>query len=708
MRIRSVHIEGFGCLVDRTFEFGDGLTLLLGPNESGKTTLVRAITAILFGQQPDERDANTPWGGGTYAGSLELIENGRMVRIRREFDTEHVEVTEAEGGGSRTWSGIANPRGRGSEIETYRGHLVRLVGLADPELFRSTLCVEQLAVKAEISSEIRSRLTGPKQADAEQVLRGIEGRFADVSNERLRAGKPRELQLVEREIDEKTRLLDATWDYFDEVRRLREQDAELKERLDALASEQANGERVFKAIDALADARQDRDRLAREVPALSAERERISARLADQKKLTDEIGRDYAGWETLPDDYGTMLLEMARRRDDVVRSRDDVERLEREAASAKSSAQRLWLLVPVLVLAAGYALGHFLDDLLLYVAIGGGVAAVLLVALLVGQLARMRRQRRHAHELTAATERYEENQTSLKALGAQLAPFMTGDDPHAEQKRYDRYRPLSARLDSVRSVIESSRDLGAVEGDYHEKNAALDRAETTLRELTQANPSLRRFLDEADPLREREVRRSELERRRSTLEATREERTRVQAELRALTRRQVANEPTLRGEIDELKRRRERLERRRDALGLAIDTLREAITEYHTVHRESLAGAIGALFSRLTGGRYSGVRLDEGFVPSLSGLGRGELAVERVSQGARDQLYFAVRVAVARELSGQVRLPFILDDAFVNFDDERLAAAYAILHELACQHQFIVLTHSARERSFVEHCLELA
>jgi uncharacterized protein YhaN len=708
MRIRAVYTDGFGCFMGRSFEFGEGLTLVVGPNEAGKTTLVRAIRAILFGQQASDRRDNAPWGGGAYAGTIELAGDTGTVRIRREFDSELVEITETENGSSRTWRGTANPAGRGPELEVYRERLKALVGFDDEDLFKSTLCVEQLAVELKVGSDIRARLTGPAQEDAEAVLERIAKRYEEVSNDRMRKGaNPRLLQLCEQEIAEKAAQLEQTRGYFDEVNALRERDASLNERLEALTQDQQIDKRMFAEIDALAEARSEREALARKVPELAAERERTAGNLAVQKELTGVIASEYAGWETLPDDYGSMLLETARRRDDVARSRDDVERLEREAAGATVGARWVWLLVPVLVLAAAYAAGHFLGRLLPLVTIGGGVAAVLLVVLLVWELGRVHRRTRAARNLAAAVERYEGNQTSLKALGARLEPFVAGDDPEAEQKRYERYIELRQRLERVQGALESSRALPDVERQYHEKNAALDRAEGRLKELTETNPALKRFLGEEDPLREREQRRTEIERRASILDEIKDERTRVAADLRALTRKEIANEPTLKGEIDELKARRGRLAQRRDALGLASDVLGETITEYRAVHREALAGAIGALYARLTGGRYERVRLNEAFFPSLDGLGQQGLAVERVSQGARDQLYFAMRVAVAEELSGQVRLPFILDDAFVNFDDERLAAVYDVLHELAATHQFIVLTHSERERRFVERCIDL-
>ena len=66
------------------------------------------------------------------------------------------------------------------------------------------------------------------------------------------------------------------------------------------------------------------------------------------------------------------------------------------------------------------------------------------------------------------------------------------------------------------------------------------------------------------------------------------------------------------------------------------------------------------------------------------------------SDGTMDQLYLALRLAVAEELTPQA--PLILDDALVRFDDARLKAAVAILKELAETRQVICFTCQGREQ----------
>ena len=70
------------------------------------------------------------------------------------------------------------------------------------------------------------------------------------------------------------------------------------------------------------------------------------------------------------------------------------------------------------------------------------------------------------------------------------------------------------------------------------------------------------------------------------------------------------------------------------------------------------------------------------------------------SDGTVDQLYLALRLAVAEELTKDA--PLVLDDAFVRFDDTRLKAAMEVLRETAETKQVILFTCQSREKNALE------
>ena len=63
-----------------------------------------------------------------------------------------------------------------------------------------------------------------------------------------------------------------------------------------------------------------------------------------------------------------------------------------------------------------------------------------------------------------------------------------------------------------------------------------------------------------------------------------------------------------------------------------------------------------------------------------------------------DQLYLALRLAVAEELMAQG--PLVLDDALVRFDDRRLKAAVNVLSRMSRSRQVVLFTCQSREQMF--------
>ena len=98
MRLLELHIDGFGKFHDRTISFNDGINIIYGKNEAGKSTLHTFIRGILFGiergrgraARNDLYTKYEPWeNSGTYEGWLRLEKDGTVYRIERRFRREN-------------------------------------------------------------------------------------------------------------------------------------------------------------------------------------------------------------------------------------------------------------------------------------------------------------------------------------------------------------------------------------------------------------------------------------------------------------------------------------------------------------------------------------------------------------------------------------------------------------------------------------------
>lgn len=96
MRIQSLHLDGFGRFIDTEIaDLSSGLTVLLGPNEAGKSTLLAFVRAVLFGF-PDARSKENPYpppAGIRHGGHLVLVDrSGVPYTVRRHAGKRGGEV----------------------------------------------------------------------------------------------------------------------------------------------------------------------------------------------------------------------------------------------------------------------------------------------------------------------------------------------------------------------------------------------------------------------------------------------------------------------------------------------------------------------------------------------------------------------------------------------------------------------------------------
>jgi len=161
----------------------------------------------------------------------------------------------------------------------------------------------------------------------------------------------------------------------------------------------------------------------------------------------------------------------------------------------------------------------------------------------------------------------------------------------------------------------------------------------------------------------------------------------------------IGQESLLKARLDTLNRRIARLEDTYHALELAQEALYKASTTLQRRFAPMIAKHTQELFGTLTDGRYQRLTIAEDLSLSVGAQNEDTLhSAQWRSDGTVDQLYLALRLAVARELTPHA--PLVLDDALVRFDDTRLAKAMQILNGEAQNKQVILFTCQRREEQW--------
>ena len=156
----------------------------------------------------------------------------------------------------------------------------------------------------------------------------------------------------------------------------------------------------------------------------------------------------------------------------------------------------------------------------------------------------------------------------------------------------------------------------------------------------------------------------------------------------------------LRKQLEQTAQRIAQLEQTYSAAELAMATLQEAKLELQRRFAPRIAKRAQELFSRLTGGRYERLSMQEDL--SVLAAAEGEDTLHSVlwrSEGTADQLYLALRLAVAEELTPDA--PLVLDDALLRFDNSRLMYAMELLKTVAEEKQIILFSCHDRESNLI-------
>ena len=93
MKINNLKINGFGKLKDKEIEFSNGINIVYGENEAGKSSMLKFITSMFYGASKNKNgkeisdfDKYKPWQTEEFSGKIEYqLDNGESFEVFREF-----------------------------------------------------------------------------------------------------------------------------------------------------------------------------------------------------------------------------------------------------------------------------------------------------------------------------------------------------------------------------------------------------------------------------------------------------------------------------------------------------------------------------------------------------------------------------------------------------------------------------------------------
>ena len=152
MKINNLKINSYGKLKDKEINLKNGINLVYGPNEAGKSTLIKFIINSFYGISKNKKgkeisdfDKYKPWQGEEFSGKVEYeLDDNSKYEIYRDFSKKNPKIfNESMEDISKEFNIDKN---RGNEFFYEQTKI-------DEDLFLSTLAINQNEVKLEDQSQ---------------------------------------------------------------------------------------------------------------------------------------------------------------------------------------------------------------------------------------------------------------------------------------------------------------------------------------------------------------------------------------------------------------------------------------------------------------------------------------------------------------------------------------------------------------------------
>lgn len=698
----------FGKLEHQLLELKPGLNIIEAPNEWGKSTWCAFIVAMLYGIDTGERKSKNnipdkeryaPWSGAPMEGRMDICWKGRDITIER-----------------RTKGRLIFGEFRAYETQT---------GLDIPELTAANCGMELLGVERSVflragflkmsdmpvtqDDALRRRLnnlvtTGDENNDGEKLAQALK----DLKN-RCRYNRTGLLPQAEAERDRLE-------DQLSDLRELNMQSERLQMRqqeLDGWIDQLKNHKTALEYTAAqekhqhIRDAELIRDRIAQELQEMETECAAIPT-AGDAERTRSELQRVYNESMSLqmeqqmlpaapaapacPDAFAGLSGEQA-----VEQAKLDIAKVQQLQKNQKVLSAAA-IFAGVAAIALGLLGAFVLSQVsgILYTMAAG------MLLMSVGAFAKSQLMRRPCN---ARSEKYgtdnrdewlqkaEEFKKQRQAFDEENSRYQQAASQLQERREELMQRlqaltdgePVEVRLNKLEQVVQQWKTLGDLRRDLQRANSQLEALQAVSQDVPapSAPDKLHQTMSETDTLLANAIFEQKQNQHRLG---------QFQGQAEAL-----GQENTIRNQLKRVKVRIEQLEETYAALEVAQKALSSATSELQRRFAPRIAKRSQELFGLLTGGRYDKVVLAEDLSIHVSAENETTTRPSQLrSEGTVDQLYLALRLAVAEELTPNA--PLVLDDAMVRFDDTRAQTALNILSQMAETKQVILFTCQGREK----------
>lgn len=688
MKIKNIKVNAYGNIENKDINLEEGINIIHGANESGKSTLLNYIISIFYGISRNkdgkvlsDYEKYKPWNSNEFSGRISYkLENGEKYEIFRDFNKKNPKIynDKLEDISDR----FETDKKDGSKF------FIEQTGI-DKQMYLSTVVSTQEEVRLDeknqnmlIQKIANLAGTGEDNVSYKKALIKLQEKIRDEIGTNKTSQKP--INIIEKEIVEINNKIVETEKYRN---RKYEIDAEKEQILSELKKLEQQKQILQELQNSMKSEEETKNRL-------EIREKNRKDNIAKINELTNQKNTINAESERVQSAKNHLQDIIKGHKENIEKLNSEIEKIanEKEETQEKEKPSILFIVITVVL-----AIALICSIILIKNYIVSGILGVALIANIVFYVINKNKQKVNKAKLREKIN--QEKQYKREKLENQKQQIIANVNTTEKEleKQEEEEKQVNSELSMLKGQIilleknnekiteEIEQDNKAIKEESNKnKQQIIEKyKDKNINDLLYINDYQNYISKIEETINNNRIRIKGLEIEYNTIVPQLDEMV-VLEEKREADKEKLAE-----------------LREKESIINIAIENLMDAYEEMKTTITPKFTKNLSESIQKISSNKYNKVTINDenGMIIENN---RGEyVEAIKLSTGTIDQLYLALRLSMIDELSKE-NLPIILDESFAYSDNNRLKNMLQYLTSDLNNHQTIIFTCTDREQKMLE------
>ena len=689
MKINNLKINAYGNIENKDIDLEEGINIVQGKNESGKSTMLNYIVSSFYGISKNkdgktlsDYDKYKPWNSSEFSGRISYeLDNGKQYEIFRDFNKKNPKIYNDK---------LENITDK-FEVDKKDGSkfFLEQTGV-DKQMYLSTVVSNQEEVRLNdkdqnilIQKIANLAGTGEDNVSYKKAIGKLQDKIRDEIGTNKTSQKP--INILEKETREIENKIKEIAPYKDRKYEIDNEREKIEEVIKKFELEK-------KILLELQDATNKNDIQNKEIEIKEKNKNENLSKIEQLNNEASKLDNDIKEIKQIIDS-SKEIIEKNRRQQEEINLQ--IENIKSQNVNTniyrKSNKSVIFLTISIILIILCIIIAITIKNY----AISGAIGAISLLS--IGLYANSIKKNKE-YERTIDKKLKEIDKEVIELTEKKQKIEMTINQKEQELKKYEqREQETNEKASMVKGqLILLERNNGQIDTELNNiKNELKGRQNSKIDEIV--NKYKENISDISKLINRDNYNTNEMDEKINNYKIMIKG---LEIEGNTIIP-QLDDMITLEEKLEANNAKLRDLEKQESTINIAISTLTEAYEEMKDTITPKFTQNLSSSIKQISNNKYEKVTIndDNGMIVENS---RGEyIDASKLSTGTIDQLYLALRLSMIDELSKE-QLPIILDETFAYFDNDRLENILKYLNEELKNHQTIILTCTNREKNILD------